>query len=164
MPVTEITKDPEALTMTVTAEFAADPERVWRLYEDPRQIERWWGPPGYPSTFLEHELRDGGSSHYLMRGPEGEEYHGVWKVVSVDAPRSFSIDDAFADADGTPNADMPVSRMVISLAAGGPGTVVTAVTTFASADDLQQSLDMGMEDGLRQAMDQIDGILAEEAA
>ena len=97
MPVTEVTKDPEALTMTVTAEFAADPERVWRLYEDPRQIERWWGPPGYPSTFLEHELRDGGSSHYFMRGPDGEEYHGVWKVVSVDAPRSFSIDDAFAD-------------------------------------------------------------------
>lgn len=164
MPVTEIVKDPEALTMTVTAEFAADPERVWRLYEDPRQIERWWGPPGYPATFLTHELRAGGASHYFMRGPEGEEYHGIWTVREVDAPRSFTIDDEFADEDGAAKADMGTTRMAISLAAGGTGTLVTAVSTFDSAEAMQQQLDMGMEQGLREAMDQIDAILAEEGA
>src|SRR5690606_434306 len=47
MSVTDVRKDPEALTMTVTCEFAATPERVWRLWADPRQLERWWGPPEY---------------------------------------------------------------------------------------------------------------------
>jgi uncharacterized protein YndB with AHSA1/START domain len=38
-------QDTEALTMTVVAEFDADVDRVWRVREDPRQLERWWGPP-----------------------------------------------------------------------------------------------------------------------
>ena len=43
MTVTTVRKDPEALTMTLTAEFEASPERVWQLWADPRQLERWWG-------------------------------------------------------------------------------------------------------------------------
>ncbi|MBI5160885.1 MAG: SRPBCC domain-containing protein [Micrococcales bacterium] len=164
MPVLDVTKNLDALTLTVTAEFAADPERVWRLYEDPRRLERWWGPPGYPATFLRHELRPGGGSHYFMRGPEGDEHHGVWSVVDVDAPRAFTVDDAFADAAGTPNTALPTMRLAITLTAGGAGTVLTSVSTFASAEALQQTLDMGIEEGLRGAMAQIDGILAEESA
>ena len=50
MTVTNVTKDTEALTLTLDAEFAAPPERVWQLWADPRQLERWWGPPAYPAT------------------------------------------------------------------------------------------------------------------
>ena len=45
--------------MTVTAEFAAPVERVWALYADPRRLERHWGPPGWPATFVQHELVPG---------------------------------------------------------------------------------------------------------
>ena len=48
MTVTAVHKDPDALTMTLTAEFDASPERVWELWADPRQLERWWGPPPTP--------------------------------------------------------------------------------------------------------------------
>ena len=48
MTVTVVRKDPETLTMTLTAEFDATPERVWDLWADPRQLERWWGPPDVP--------------------------------------------------------------------------------------------------------------------
>lgn len=164
MPVTDIQKDPEALTMTVTAEFAADPARVWRLYSERDQIQRWWGPPGWPATFLRHELVPGGGSHYFMEGPDESRSYGVWSVVETDPPRSFVIEDGFSDETGAVNAELGTSRMDISFAPGGSGTIVTAVTTFASAEQLQQMLDMGMEEGLRGAMDQIDGILAEEAA
>ena len=163
MPVTEITKDPGALTMTVTAEFAADPARVWRLYEDPRQLERWWGPPGWPATFLRHELTPGGGSHYFMQGPDGTRSYGVWSVREVDSPRSFGVGDAFSDADGNVNEEMGWARMDVALAPGGAGTVVTAVSTFASAEQMETMLGMGMEEGMRQAMDQMDGILAESA-
>ena len=54
MTVTAVRKDPAALTMTLTAEFDASPERVWELWADPRQLERWWGPPTYPATFTAH--------------------------------------------------------------------------------------------------------------
>ena len=54
MTVTSVTKDPEALTMTVVSELDATVERAWQLWADPRQLERWWGPPTYPATVVDH--------------------------------------------------------------------------------------------------------------
>ena len=51
MPVTNVQKDPATLTLTITSEFDASVEQVWRLWSDPRRLERWWGPPGYPTTW-----------------------------------------------------------------------------------------------------------------
>ena len=49
MPVVEIHKDPQTLTMTVTAQFAVPVGRVWAAYADPRLLERFWGPPEWPA-------------------------------------------------------------------------------------------------------------------
>jgi uncharacterized protein YndB with AHSA1/START domain len=62
MPVVEIHKDPEALTMRVVAQFAAPVARVWAAYADPRQLERFWGPPERPATFVRHDFVVGGRS------------------------------------------------------------------------------------------------------
>ena len=66
MTVTAVRKDPQALSLTLDAEFDASPERVWQLWADPRQLERWWGPPTYPATVTKHELRPGGRVEYHM--------------------------------------------------------------------------------------------------
>ena len=52
MTVTTIDKDTEALTLTLVADFAAPIDAVWELWADPRKLERWWGPPTYPATFV----------------------------------------------------------------------------------------------------------------
>ncbi|MGH2380466.1 MAG: SRPBCC family protein, partial [Candidatus Limnocylindria bacterium] len=69
MTVTAVRKHPETLTMTLEAEFDASPDRVWQLWADPRQLERWWGPPTYPATFTKHDLAPGGRVEYHMTGP-----------------------------------------------------------------------------------------------
>ena len=56
MTVTNVEKNKDNLTMTITAEFDAPVERVWQLWENPRLLERWWGPPTYPATFTEFQL------------------------------------------------------------------------------------------------------------
>ena len=53
MPVTSVTTDPDALTMTLVGDFPVPVERLWDAFADPRQLERFWGPPGYPATFGE---------------------------------------------------------------------------------------------------------------
>ena len=78
MPVIDVHKDTEALTLTFVAEFAADVERVWQVWADPRQLERWWGPPTWPATFTAHDFVAGGHSKYHMTGPEGEIAGGWW--------------------------------------------------------------------------------------
>ena len=89
MAVTGIEKDYDALTLRLTAEFAAPIEAVWQLWADPRKLERWWGPPQWPATFVQHELSAGGSMSYYMTGPDGTKAGGWWRVESVDPPTSI---------------------------------------------------------------------------
>jgi uncharacterized protein YndB with AHSA1/START domain len=164
MTVTAVRADPEAMSMTITAEFDASPERVWQLWADPRQLERWWGPPTYPATFTKHDLAPGSRVEYHMTGPEGDEPRGYWDIVEADAPRTLVFKDGFADDDGRPNPDLPVSTGQLTIEEiGGGRSRMTLKSTFPSTEALEQVLAMGMEEGLTQAVGQIDAILAEDA-
>lgn len=163
MPVTQIQKDPSALTLTLTADLSAPVERAWQLLADPRQLERWWGPPTYPATVVEHDLTPGGQVAYYMTGPEGEQPRGWWRVLSVDPPRSLEVEDGFADAEGNPNPDMPSMTIRFTLEEASGGSRLTTVTTFPSQEAMEELLAMGMEEGIRAAAGQIDDVLAEAA-
>ena len=164
MTVTAVRKDPQALSLTITAEFDAPPERVWQLWADPRQLERWWGPPTYPATFTQHDLKPGARVAYHMTGPDGEQPRGWWEVVEVDPPRSLVFRDGFANDDGTPNPDLPVTTARVAIEdLGGGRTRMSIESVFPSADAMEQVLAMGAEEGLTQAVAQIDAILAEDA-
>lgn len=160
MPVTDVTHDMDALTLTIVADFAAAPERIWQVYADPRQLERVWGPPTYPATVVDHDLRPGGRMTYYMTSPEGEKFAGYWEIVTVDEPAGFTFDDGFAHLDFTPNTEMPVSRNEFRFVARDGGTRATYVSTYATADALQQVLDMGVVEGASSAINQIDALIS----
>lgn len=160
MPVVDVKKDLDAHALTIVADFAAPVERVWQIYADPRQLEKVWGPPEYPATFVDHELRPGGRMNYYMTSPEGEKYCGYWRITDVSEPDSFAFADGFADEDFNPNTDLPESQNTYSFAAHDGGTRATFVATYPSAEALQQVLDMGMIEGATAAMGQIDAFLA----
>jgi uncharacterized protein YndB with AHSA1/START domain len=160
MPVTEILKDPEALTMTVVAQFAAPVARVWAAYADPRQLERFWGPPGWPATFVRHDFAVGGRSEYHMTGPDGAQSRGFFEYLEVEAPRVFEVLDGFLGPDGKQAEGMPTMRMRFTFEPHEGGTRMVTVTTFPSVEALEQLNAMGMEEGMRAAMGQIDAVLA----
>ena len=163
MTVTSVHKDPQALTMTITAELDATVERAWQLWADPRQLERWWGPPTYPATFVDHDLVAGGRVSYFMTGPDGDKFHGWWQVLVADRPRRLEMKDGFADDSGTPNDDMPITGMVVTLTErDGGGTVMVITSQFPSIEAMEQLISMGMEEGITAAMGQIDAILAQD--
>lgn len=159
MPITAITKDPEALTMTVVADFPVSVQRLWEAYADPRQLERFWGPPTYPATFSRHDVTAGGRSAYVMTGPEGETSRGYWEWLSVSYQDSFEVLDGFAQPDGTPDPQSPTMRVLFAFESTPDGARVTTTTYFASADELAALLEMGMEEGLQAAMGQMDVVL-----
>jgi uncharacterized protein YndB with AHSA1/START domain len=161
MPITSVHKDPQALTMTVVADFAAPLRRLWDAYADPRQIEKFWGPPTHPATFTRHDMFPGGRSTYATVGPEGEVSRGYWEFLDVKAPHRFEVRDGFCLPDGTPDTTMPSMRMTFDFEATGSGSRLTTTTFFNTVDELEQLLRMGMDEGLRQAMSQIDDVLAD---
>ncbi len=164
MTVTDVRKDPDALSMTLTAEFDASPERVWQLWADPRQLERWWGPPTYPATVDSHDLRVGGRVEYHMTGPEGDQPHGYWEVTEADPPHSLAFRDGFANDDGTPNPDLPTTEARVTIEEISDGrTRMSIDSIFPSTKAMEQLLAMGVEEGFTLALGQIDAILAEDA-
>ena len=163
MTVTAVRKDPEALTMTLEAEFDASADRVWQLWADPRQLERWWGPPTYPATFTKHDLTPGSRVEYHMTGPEGDQPRGYWDVLETDPPHSLVVRDGFANDDGTPNPDFPQGEMRVRIEEIGDGRSRMSIESlFPSTEAMEQVLAMGQEEGLKEAVGQIDAILAEQ--
>nr|NLD41290.1 ATPase [Actinomycetales bacterium] len=109
------------------------------------------------------DMAPGGRSQYYMTGPEGEHSGGFWEFLTVDLGRSFEVTDGFSTEDGSPNTEMPTMRMVYAFEETERGSRVVATTYFGSADELTQLAEMGMEEGMRSAMSQIDGVLADSS-
>ncbi|WP_285725197.1 SRPBCC family protein [Psychromicrobium xiongbiense] len=161
MPITQITTDPEALTLTVDAEFEASVDRVWSVFTNPRQLERFWGPPGWPATFSAFDFEPGGLAQYSMTGPNGSCHHARWEFLRIDAPTSYEVLDGFADENGNLVTGMAPMRMVFSFTPEGARTRFAAVTHFESLESLEQQVGMGMVEGMQMAMGQIDAVLQE---
>lgn len=161
MPITSVTSDAEALTITVIADYPVSLERLWEAYADPRQIERFWGPETWPATFTRHDMAVGGESHYYMTGPDGSTSRGYWRYLAVEPYRHFEVEDGFADEQGRANPAMPQMRMIFSFASTPTGSRFTGVTYFPSLASMEQLVKMGMMEGMRSAMSQIDAVLAD---
>ena len=160
MTVVDVRKDLGAATLTFVAEFDAPPERVWKVWADPRQLERWWGPPTWPATYTEHDFTEGGTSRYHMTGPDGTRAHGWLRFSAIDPPNSLELTDGFADETGANNPELPTSTMRATFEAVGDGTRMTLVATYPSSEAMRMVLEMGMEEGMKGALGQVDAVLA----
>lgn len=161
MPIQSVVSDPETLTLTAIGEYPVPVERLWKAWADPRQLERFWGPPQWPATFTRHDMREGGRAEYHMTGPDGETSRGYWRFVRVDPPRGFEVVDGFAKEDGSPDGTFPETRMEMSFEATPTGSRFVGVSTFASVEAMERLLAMGMKEGLTEALGQMDEVLAD---
>jgi uncharacterized protein YndB with AHSA1/START domain len=158
MPLTSVTKDAATLTLTVEGEFPVPQQRLWEAFADPRQLERFWGPPAWPATFTRHDLEVGGRAEYFLSGPDGEKWSGSWKFTAVNPISSFEADDGDDNAD---DENLP-SSMKFTFEAAPPGSRLTIVTRFSGLEAMEASLP-GMTEGLRAAMPQLDAVLTERS-
>jgi uncharacterized protein YndB with AHSA1/START domain len=162
MSVISVAKDVDSLSLILVAGFDAPIERVWQLWADPRQLERWWGPPAHPATVEKHELTADGEVTYVMTGPGGEKSRGWWRVRSVNPPRSLEFTDGFADQDGTPNAAMPTTAVQMRLTEHDGGTRMELRFLFESGEHMEQLERWGAFEVFPQSVGQMDALLAAE--
>jgi uncharacterized protein YndB with AHSA1/START domain len=157
MPITAVTKDPENLTLTLVADFPVPQSRLWEAWVDPRQLERFWGPPFAPATFTHHDFTVGGRAEYFLTGSNGEKWSGSWKFTAINPIDSFEARDGDDNAE---DDNMPAS-MKVAFEAISTGSRMTCVNWFSSLEAMEQTLP-GMEEGLRAALPQLDALLAEQ--
>ena len=159
MPLTSVNKDAAKLTLTVVGDYPVPQQRLWDAFADPRQLERFWGPPTWPATFTRHDLKVGGRAEYFLSGQNGEKWSGSWTFTAVTPISSFEAHDG---EDNAEDEDMPAS-MKFTFDATPTGSRITIVTRFSSVEAMEQTTP-GMEEGLRAAMPQLDAVLAERGA
>ncbi|MGY6651198.1 SRPBCC family protein [Amycolatopsis sp. TRM77291] len=152
MPITSVTKEPEKLSLTVVADFPVPRKRLWAAWEDPRQLERFWGPPFAPATFTHHDFRAGGRAEYYLSGPNGEKWPNSWKFTEVN-PIDF-----FEAEDGDDNDENMPTSMTFTFEPTPTGSRMIHVTRFSSVEAMEKTIP-GMEEGFRAAMPQLDALL-----
>ena len=157
MPVTSVTKDAATLTLTIVADFPVPQQRLWDAYADPRQLERFWGPPTWPATFTRHDFKVGGRSEYFLTGPNGEKWTGSWKFLVVNPISYFEAEDGDGDVTNGP------ASMKFNFETTATGSRLTAITLFASVEAME-NLASGFEEGVRAALPQLDALFAEMGA
>lgn len=153
-------KDVDKLTLTFVAEFPATVERLWQVWADPRQLERWYGPPEWPATFEKFEFEVGGEARYYMTGPGGEKARGWLQLTAIEPPRRLEYDDAFADDKGEPIGQK--THSVVTLEPIDAGARMTTVTRFVDLTHLEETVKMGVTEGWLSALEQINDILASD--
>ncbi len=97
-----------------------------------------------------------------MTGPGGDQHKGYWRILEVEPPHRLVFEDGFADDAGEPNDDLPVSRAEVTIdRVDDVHTRMTITGVYDTSAELEQVLAMGMEEGIRTAVGQIDALLAE---
>ena len=144
--------------ITLTKTFDAPKELVFTMFQNPH-IKEWWGPSVYPVTVSDQDFRAGGSWHYCMTGPEGEQAWGKAIYDEIDEPNKIVYRDYFSDAEGTLNESLPVGKTTISLDENDGKTTITSTGEYQSADEIKKLTEMGMIEGVRETWEQLEKLL-----
>ncbi len=161
MPFIEAAADAEALTLTTICEFAAPPEQVWQAWADPRKLERWWGPPGYPTVFTRHDFVVPGGTTFVMTLPGGEEFTLYWHYRVIEPMSRIVAVDGRSEAEGGGTDGLPgAADMEITFTPIETGTRMQVVQRFGTAEGLEQQLTMATDEETRVYWGRIDDLVA----
>lgn len=87
-------------TVTITRVFDAPVELVWKAWTEPERVMHWWGPKMFTSPACKIDFRVGGTYHFCMKSPEGDDLWstGIYREIIPFSKIVYS--DNFADANG----------------------------------------------------------------
>jgi uncharacterized protein YndB with AHSA1/START domain len=159
MSKTQVTKDFNARSITVTREFDAPPALVWRAYTEAELLDQWWGPAPWRAETKQMNFAPGGHWLYAMVSPEGQRHWARMNYLSIRPHTLIGIEDAFCDEQGNINAALPVSKGELVFTPTVRGTRVEFSMTYQQESDLRKIIEMGFEQGITACFDQLDALL-----
>lgn len=155
----DFTVDKPNNRINIKREFAADRSTVWDCYTKSELLDQWWIPKPWKTRTKSMDFRVGGKWHFAAVGPNGEEHWAVHLYTKIEPKNMFSVDDAFADAEGNVNTEMPQSILTTHFNDTGKHTLIQAVMQFNDLAQLEQTIAMGIKEGFTKAMENLDALL-----
>lgn len=151
--------DKEKNTLTIRREFLAGRQLVWDCYTKSELLDQWFAPAPLTTKTKSMDFREGGHWHYAMVDPNGTEYWGYTKYQKIQPIDYFTSLDAFSNAEGKINDELPRAEWLINFTDKGENALVETIVTYKSLADLEKVIQMGMEQGMRLTLAKLDTLL-----
>ena len=154
---TEFVIDLENKKVTITKEFDAPLENVWRAWTESDLLDQWWAPKPFFAKTKFMDFKVGGRRFYAMVSPEGQEYWSVQKYTSISPKTNFKMYNTFADKDENPQ--LPGSNWDVNFSEQNGTTKVYIIIINESIDRMKKMIEMGFEAGLTATLGTLDELL-----
>jgi uncharacterized protein YndB with AHSA1/START domain len=133
-------------------------EALYRCWTEPKLITQWFTPPPWTTPSAQTDVRSGGSSLVIMRGPDGTEAPNRGVYLEVVPNEKLVFTDAYTSA-WEPSAK-PFMTVILSFEDQSGRTRYTARVRHWSVEDCQAHEKMGFHEGWAVATDQLAALAA----
>lgn len=142
-----------ARELVLTRLIAAPREKVFQAWTDPLLLVQWFTPKPWQTVSAEIDVRPGGSSFIVMRGPDGTEFPNRGVYLEVVANERLVFTDAYTEA--WKPSDKPFVTAVLTFEDEGGKTRYTARVLHWTTADREAHEKMGFHDGWGKATEQL---------
>lgn len=154
------TKDTDNKKITIVRAFKAPLQNVWNAWTQSDILDQWWAPKPWKAGTKSMDFREGGQWFYYMEGPDGERHYCLFNYKEIVPKKFYSGSDSFCDKDGNPTNEFPNMNWKVQFEEDGDETVVTAVVTYATVEDMETIIKMGFQEGFTMATNNLDEYFA----
>jgi len=160
MPVSKTITAAEGRDLTLSRIIDAPREKVFKAWAEPALLKQWFAPLPLTTAVVENDLRVGGSSLILMRGPDGSEFPNRGVYLDVVPDKRIVFTDAFTQA-WIPS-EKPFMVVVLTFEDDGPGkTKYMARVQHWSVADREAHEKMGFHEGWTICAEQLAALVEE---
>lgn len=153
-PMTENAPDRE---LVLTRLIDAPREKLFRAWTEPELMKEWFTPRPWTTPVIETDVRPGGASYVLMRGPNGEEFPNRGVYLEVVKNEKIVFTDAFTSA--WQPSEKPFFVGIITFEDEGGKTRYTARARHWTVADRETHEKMGFHEGWGKAADQLEALV-----
>ena len=160
MSKTTISNDKKVLT--IEREFAASQSALWSALTEATKLDTWFAPKGWKCTTKSHDFIENGKWIYTLKCVDeaqtdffGMEMPGMLSYYDIQAMDSFSYKDVFLDENGDIDQSLPGSNTLLELIEQENNILLRMTTAYASAEALQEVIQMGAIDGISESFDKL---------
>lgn len=144
--------------LVLTRLIDAPREKLFRAWTEPELLKQWFAPLPYTVPVVEIDVRPGGSSFFLMRGPDGTEFPNRGVYLEVVENERLVFTDAFTEA--WQPSEKPFMVAIVTFEEEDGKTRYTARARHWSVEDREAHERMGFHEGWGQCADQLAALVA----
>ncbi len=140
--------------LVITRDISVPREKLFRCWTEPELMKQWFAPKPWTTPHAEVDVRPGGASLVVMRGPDGQEFPNPGVYLEVVPNERIVATDAYTRAwEPSDKAFMTIILTFEDLGSGK--TRYTAVARHWNVADREAHEKMGFHEGWGRCTDQL---------